>query len=528
MSPSPVVMIGLDACDPTLARELAASGRMPALASLLASGAAAETRNPYGFFVGAIWPTFTTANSVTKTNFHCWEEIEAGTYERRLTKPEGLGPPFWRAIADAGHRVAVVDVPHHRAEGAAADSIEVSEWGCHDRHFGLHSSPPELAGELEREHGLHPVLGIDGHAEREFAPDDYFAREDELRSAEEERRLAAALLEGAEGKRRISLELLERSRPDLFISVFGESHAIGHQLWHAHDPGHPRHDPERARADGDPVAELYAQLDRAVADHVEAAGPGTTVVVLLSHGMSDHFDGTHMLHEVLRRIDAYDSDGHADPTKLGAARRAYLRLPAAVRRGARRPIAALVRADARRRELPEYWAFGEEDPASQRFFNTPNNTVYGGIRLNLAGREPDGKVQPGAELERVRERLAEDLLELVNVDTGEPAVATVTRTEDHYERAELDAFPDLIVDWNRSAPIETVWSPKTGVVRAPYKLWRTGDHRLEGLLVARGPGIEPGPKSPLAIEDLGPSLAARLGVELDGVDGRPASWLAGG
>ncbi len=521
MSARRVILIGLDAFDPALARELAASGRLPAIAELLETGATAETKNPYGFVVGAVWPTLFTSRSVTETGFHCWEEIVAGTYERRLTSPNELGaPPFWRVISESGRRVAAIDVPHARA-GERFDGIEISEWGCHDRHFGLATSPPELAREIEDRFGLHPVFGIDGHAEREFAPDDYFARAGDRRTLDEERRLASELIAGARAKTALSLELLGRSDWDLFVSIFGESHAIGHQLWHVHDRGHPEHDPGRAAALGDPVVELYRELDRALAAHLESAGPETTVIALLSHGMAQHFDGTHMLHEVLRRIDARDR-GLATVVG-GVAERAYARLPATARRVARSPMAAMLR----RRDVAVYEGFGVEERNAQRFFNSPNNTVYGGIRINLAGREPDGIVEPGAELDRICERLADDLLELVNVDTGAPAVDRVTRTDEHYERRSLDALPDLLVDWNRSGPIEKVWSPKTGVVHAPYRLWRTGDHRLDGLLVARGPGIEAGPKPPIAALDLAPSIASRLGVELASADGEPVAWLAG-
>ena len=88
-------------------------------------------------------------------------------------------------------------------------------------------------------------------------------------------------------------------------------------------------------------------------------------------------------------------------------------------------------------------------------------------------------------------------------------------------------MPDLFLDWERSAPIETVWSEKTGMVHAPYVNWRTGDHRPYGLLLAAGPGIAAGAELPeMAIEDLPASLMARFGVEHGDMDGRPAGWLA--
>ena len=96
------------------------------------------------------------------------------------------GRPFWRSISDAGRRVAVIDVPHSHA-GEQLNGIEISEWGCHDRHFGLRGSPDGIVGELTARHGLHPVLGIDAYAERHFAPDDEFARTGPLRTADEDR-----------------------------------------------------------------------------------------------------------------------------------------------------------------------------------------------------------------------------------------------------------------------------------------------------------------------------------------------------
>lgn len=65
------------------------------------------------------------------------------------------------------------------------------------------------------------------------------------------------------------------------------------------------------------------------------------------------------------------------------------------------------------------------------------------------------------------------------------------------------------------------------LLHGPFGLWRTGDHGPDGLLLAAGPDIGPGPAERLRIIDIGPSVAARLGVELAGVDGRAVPWLAG-
>ena len=198
---------------------------------------------------------------------------------------------------------------------------------------------------------------------------------------------------------------------------------------------------------------------------------------------------------------------------------------------AERPITAFAVPAARRRV-----ARGEVKPcaefvsaaarAEQRFFLSPNNTVYGGVRLNIVGREPNGCVEP-ADVDALCARIEADLLALRHVDTGQPLVSAVVRADRDHQRSAQDEFPDLFIDWAREQLPEKVWSEKTGVIEAAYDHWRTGDHRVEGLLLACGPDIRPGKAPAMNIEDIGPSLAARLGVTLDGVDGRTTSWLAG-
>jgi predicted AlkP superfamily phosphohydrolase/phosphomutase len=115
----------------------------------------------------------------------------------------------------------------------------------------------------------------------------------------------------------------------------------------------------------------------------------------------------------------------------------------------------------------------------------------------------------------------------VKVESGEPLVLRVTRASDHYERFEPDAFPDLLVEWDRRSPTHTVYSPKIGIVHEPYEHWRTGDHFPHGLLLATGPGIAPGAASQsVPVTDIAPTICAHLGVELPGVDGRPIPELS--
>lgn len=522
----PVVLVGLDACDPTTIRRMAATGELPHIARLLAEGSRAAVRNPYGVFVGAVWINFMTGVGPARHDFICWDHIDRHDYAYRLTPPHIAHPPFWEQLGAAGRRVALIDIPHSRFP-APVNGVAIAEWGCHDRHFGFHTQPAERRAALDAEHGLHPVFGLDPYRVRDFAPDDHVHRTGRTRTPEEYEALVAALLDGVAAKARLVEAVLAEEDWDLAIAVFGEAHAAGHQLWSLHDPAHPDFDPGlQAALGGDPVARVYRALDAAVGRLAAGLGDEATLCLLLSHGMGRHHDGTHLLGELLKRLDDAYRPGGASLSPYGLLRRTLqgaqpaadraaraLRVPGTLRRSMNRKLGAR--------------AFGSAaERARQAFFIAPNNHVYGGIRFNLVGREAEGRVTPD-EAETLARRLEADLKAIVNDATGRPIVRGLRRSDAFHARRPDDCMPDLFIDWARDAPIESVSSPLIGRVRAPYDCWRTGDHRPGGLLVARGPGLPADRAFPrLRMEDLPVSLAARLGVALADVDGEAAPWLA--
>ncbi len=522
-----LILIGLDACDPATVRRMAADGSLPNIAGFMGQASRCAVRNSYGLFVGATWVNFATGAAPDRHGFYCWNEIDSSTYACRLKPPAIHRPAFWEAIGQAGRRIALIDIPH-AGFPAPLNGTAIAEWGCHDRHYGLHSQPPERAAELAARFGLHPVLGGDAYAVRDFAPDDHVHRVGRSRTVAEQKALLDGLLAGVAAKSRLVSAVLAEEKWDLFVAVFGEPHAAGHQLWHLHDPAHRDFDAQVRRAlGGDPIASVYRALDAAVGDLIARAEPDATFMLLFSHGMGCHHDGTLVLAETLRRLDICYRGGagrlsprdlfrRSSQALLPAADRiaSALGVPAPLRRGLGRKLGAR-----------QFGTAGER--RRQAFFATPNNHVYGGIRFNLAGREAQGWIGE-REMAALAERIEDDLRALVNLDTGRPAIRSVTRADRFFRRTAGDRMPDLFIDWHRSAPIEAVHSPKIGTVRAPYDCWRTGDHRPGGLLLVRGPGLPADrPQPRIAMEDLPVTIAAQLGVALEDVDGVAVPWMAG-
>ena len=172
--------------------------------------------------------------------------------------------------------------------------------------------------------------------------------------------------------------------------------------------------------------------------------------------------------------------------------------------------------------------FLQPDREQRRCFVVPHNDMTGAVRINLAGREPGGRVRP-EEVDALFASLREDLLALRNLETGNPVVEDVVRTAEHCEGAQLAALPDFFVIWRRNEPIERVGSVKVGEIVYRHRGNRTGDHRPHSIFFARGRGVLPGRLDGVSILDFAPTLAALAGVVLEHTDGVPIRvlWRSG-
>jgi predicted AlkP superfamily phosphohydrolase/phosphomutase len=467
--------------DVDIVRELVARGAAPTFAALWETAAFAATENPRGFLVGATWPTLWSGVWPNRHGWYGFRQLVSGTYELRPASPGEIEyEPFWIRIARAGRRVRVYDVPLAPLS-SHSNCVQVVEWGGHDLMLGAKSSPADEFDTLERDVGAYAVQG---------ECDDY-ARRGAFQQLHDD------LLRGVEQRTRATLRAVELPDWDLLVTVFSESHCAGHNLW-----GHR-----------DLLEDVYEAVDRAVGEIMAALGSDVTVVVLLSHGMATPCGAEHLFAEVVRRLD--DS--------YGAAGRFVT-----MRERVLRPLGRWVHGR-RYRNVDWSRAIGparlESLDSSRRFFALPSIGLGSYIRFNLAGREPRGRVRPGAELERLTESLRRDLLDLVDEDTGQGVVRDVWRTADVYSGS-TDVLPDLVIDWEPNARSATIGSPRIGVVRRPPGGIRTGEHRAPGTLFVRRPEVAPGPlEDDVQAVDVAPTVMAMLGVTPQDLDGRVVASL---
>src|SRR3989304_5028413 len=127
--------------------------------------------------------------------------------------------------------------------------------------------------------------------------------------------------------------------------------------------------------------------------------------------------------------------------------------------------------------------------AKTKAFTTIRSTGEG-VSINLAGREPDGVVDPAAFGDPV---------------PGRKPVKAIYRREEIFKGKHADTAPDILME---PAELYSLTHAKTALEDAD---WISGDHRPEGVIVAAGPNVKPFAQPPMLI-DMAPPLPAGLGA----------------
>jgi predicted AlkP superfamily phosphohydrolase/phosphomutase len=508
-----VLFIGLDAAEPTLLRRGIADGSLPALRRLASRGASSSLANCMLTLPGAVWPEISSGMSCGKLPrfFHPRQVITGHAAPRPLDAADVRSDPtFWTTAGAQGRRVAVVDIPHAPLADTV-NGIQVVEYGLHDSHFGAASHPSSLLDELRRTHGPYTVSSCD-----------HYGGTDATNLA-----LLEDLLRGLERKTALLLDLVTRDRWDLFACAFSEFHCAGHWFWHYSDPGHWGFAPDAPAVLRDAVQTMYVRLDAAVGRLIDAAGAQTTIV-LASHGMAPYVAGYQLLPEVLARL-GFSSGPAGRGSRLRSAQHAVKNW---VPRRHWERLGRLVvetpalRALARPLQRSSGAMFFPLESPRTRAVYVPNNTI-GAIRLNMKGREPFGRVEPGAGEQAVIGELRTELLALQHPSKHVPIVDGVDTADELFGAGHHPDVPDLIVRFRQDLGLlDSCESPRVGHVHVPVgSRWgrRSGDHSprsavwIQDARLPAGGTLEPG-----SLLDISPTILAALGCELpDTLDGRP-------
>ena len=149
--------------------------------------------------------------------------------------------------------------------------------------------------------------------------------------------------------------------------------------------------------------------------------------------------------------------------------------------------------------------------------------------MNVKGREPFGRVEPGAETNRLVDLIRRELRALKDPRTGHQIVDEVVTAGEAFGSDHHEDVPDIMVVFRTDLGLlEQCVSESIGLIRVSTNhpgYPRTGDHTGESRLWVLGPGVRSSVNGEQAdVLDIAPTVLSLLNVELPRwLEGQPLS-----
>ena len=495
-----MAVIGLDSGDLSLIERWSDMGLLPAFARLRREGTWIKLKNRGEFPSMTVWPSIYTGTHLGKNGIYFPVQIGRGKAKLELVKPEQCGQrPFWVHLAAGGKRSIVVDVPFtYPIRGL--DGLQISNWGSYERYASPVSEPPQALRAIRERFGRYPFGG-------ELSRNAPISRRDF-------RNVRRDLLSGIPVKGEMIRHLMRDQAWDFFMGVFAETHPAGHYFWNGHDSSSTQ---ATGAEFNSTLLDVYQRLDQEIRKIVASLDGRTILLIVSGHGMGPNHSGWHLIPEVLQRIGVNPSSGQG-----GAAGKKtwLLQLRESIPRNWRDLVSHSL-PNQLRDYLRIHWANSNIDWLNDLVFSLPTD-AHGLIRVNLKGRETNGKVNSGAEYEEICRKVSRALKDLVDAQTGKPVVEEVFLTDEIFPGPERDSLPDLIVSWKNGKQIDRVASKKVGNISGKLPDPRSGNHRAEGFALLYGPDIAKRKRTEGHLLDIAPTILSFYGHDVPGsFDGRP-------
>lgn len=328
-----------------------------------------------------------------------------------------------------------------------------------------------------------------------------------------------------EYKTKVNRYLMDNYPWDVFATHYWSADRFQHELWHLVDESHPFFDRKEHDAHIDRIHQYWQAVDSMFGELFDAAGEDTTVYVGSDHGFGPikkflcfnvwlieqgllvlKRDAMTLFKRALFKLGLTPDLAYRSAMKLGLA---HLRLSVGVTNRSKLMSLANVL----------MLSLEDVDWSRTVAFSKGN---YGQIFINLKGREANGIVGPGAEYESVMLQVIDKLKALIDPETNQPLIGPVWRREDLYSGPHSEESPDIqfLPSDMTNKPLGTLDLTSKKFITAVYG--NSGDHRMHGILLGRGPELRRGVRIEGArIIDYAPTILHSFGVEIPrDMDGR--------
>ncbi|MEK6301448.1 MAG: alkaline phosphatase family protein [Acidobacteriota bacterium] len=488
-----ILVIGLDAATMDLVQPWAAAGHLPSLARLIEEGSSARLLSTPNMHSASAWTSILTGLNPGRHGLFVFSDRDFATGRQVFFKgSDRAGETIGSLLARHGMTAGFLNVPMTYKAACQPGGFMVSGLDAPSLNENAFC-PAELRSEL-----------IGEFPDYRFTPP---GLSDLMRAGRIDDAISA-WLKLTETQTSAAEYLIESRPTEFFMTVYTASDWGGHNLWPSEGSNHGK----------EALLSIYRALDQAVARLLQHTDDATQVYVISDHGMGAHTGASYHLADWLEANSFMKRDRgtHSRSSFVEATRRAAKTiLPGAVKEKIKSGLGAERVKQLQAAEKDSFYSSIVWDQTLA--YTEPGRHV---ININLAGRNPAGTVAAD-DYEIVCERITRSLGEWTDA-RGRSVVEQVAQRNQVYAGPFSERASDMYVYWN---PAASLGDPPAEVRARGF--WWSGDHRPEGILISKGPGIRRAAQLDSAtVYDLVPTLmrGSRLPAP-GGLDGRVINEL---
>ncbi len=503
-----VLFIGLDGSTFDVLDPLMEAGLMPRLKQFIDEGVRGLLETTIPPITPTAWVSWMTGKNPGKHGVFEFLLRRKGSNslpDMPVSSHSRDGLPFWDVLARYGKQAIVTNVPCTYPP-AIVNGLMISDFltprGRQDFTY-----PESLLAEIESKFGPYQLYITEVYTR---------GRVDNILNQ---------LFEELEYKTKVNRYLMNEYGWDVFATHYWGTDRFQHELWHLLDESHPFFDRKEHDAHISRIHDYWHAVDSTLGHLIDEAGDETTVYLGSDHGFGPikkflcfnvwliqegllvlKSDAMTWFKRALFRLGLTPDLAYRSAMKMGLA---HLRLSVGVtNRSSLMKFANML-----------MLSLEDVDWSRTVAFSKGN---YGQIYINLRGREASGIVEPGAEYDRTVDDIINKLRSLVDTSTGDALIGPIWRREDLYTGPHSEESPDiqfLPADMSNK-PLGTLDLTSNKFITPVYG--NSGDHRMHGIMLGRGPDLKRGAEVLGArIIDYAPTILHTFGVEVPSdMDGR--------
>ena len=437
-----VLVIGLDGATLTTVKPWMDEGKLPNMKKLADKGVTSNLSSVVPYVSPVAWASFMTGNRPGKHGVYGFQQAKPGKYKPFIPMGNDVhGKTLWKILSENGKKPVVINVLMTYPIEDGIDGVVIGGM----MSPGIAVKPAKYKPWLEKQGYITEGKGFLNTEKDEFLE---------------------SLYETTDRRIEASIKLMDEEPDwDFFMVLISGTDRIQHYMWGDMMDKDPKF--------GKAIEDYYIHCDKLIGEMLEKAGPDTNVILLSDHGFGRQSKKVHINHWLIENGFLKLEDGWENKKTMWTIRLSGFLKETGLSEVIRKGLVHFFKGEKADMQPPKV----KVDYSKETSVFTP--AYYTGHLYMNPKLDPE-------EYQLRRDELMKKLRELKDPETGEKIIKEVYAREELYKGEYVYMAPDVIL-----VPAGDYWIVGgLNYYRLIEPVHRdTGQHRMDGLMIAAGPGI---------------------------------------